>query len=102
MTRSSSMRLIALPLTCGLLLSACGTTTIDQSSETSLARKGLTAAHVGAAKSVKCPSGVAAKVGKTFDCHITLVNGHEVTFTIKVDKISGSSGHLTIVGAKES
>ncbi len=102
MTKARSLRLAAAPILCAIFVSACGTTTIDQSSEVSLAREGLTKTNAGPARSVSCPSGVAAKVGATLNCHLVLVNGGSVTFTERVDSISGSNGHLTIIAAKGS
>jgi hypothetical protein len=83
------------------LLSACGTATVRQRDEVSLARRGLAATNLGPARSIDCPSGIAMKVGKTLDCHLKLVHGKPVTFTLKIDKVSGNGGHMTIVGAKQ-
>ncbi len=42
-----------------------------------------------------------AKVGKTFDCHAVLANGAKGTFTLKIDRVQGNSGHMTIVAARQ-
>jgi hypothetical protein len=96
------LKLASAPILCVLFLSACGSKTIDQSSAASIARKGLAATNAGPAKSVSCPSSTPAKVGTTLECHIVLTNGGSVTFTERVASVSGSSAHLTIVGAKQS
>ncbi|MDQ2896484.1 MAG: DUF4333 domain-containing protein [Actinomycetota bacterium] len=90
-----------LALGCGLLLSACGSVTVDPSSETRLVRKALTVTNLGPAKSIDCPSDVAMKVGTTFKCHTKLSRGGSVTIAMKVDKVSGNNGHIVIVGAKQ-
>ena len=84
-----------------LLLSACGSVTVDPSSERGLVRKALAVTHVGTAKSIDCPSDVAMKVGTTFKCHTKLAQGGSLTMTIKVDKVSGDHGHLVIVAARQ-
>jgi Domain of unknown function (DUF4333) len=101
MPKSRTPRIAVLSLSGALLLSACGTTTVSQQSETSLARKGLAATNAGPAKSINCPSGIPEKVGTTLDCHIKLVSGGSVTFTEKIDRVTSSGGHMTIVGAKQ-
>lgn len=95
--RRAAMLAVA-PLSCAVLLSACGTKTIDRQSELSLARDAVSAIHGGAAKSIDCPSGVAATAGTTFNCHVQLKGGKKVDFKIKVDQVKGSRGHLTVVG----
>ena len=82
-------------------LTACGTKTINESSMKSLTEKGLKAAQPPlTAKSIDCDSGVEAKVGKTGQCRAKLPDGRTVVYTLKVDKVSGDNGHMTIVGAK--
>ncbi len=83
-------------LVASVALAACGTATI----KTDGAEKSVTdvvARQTGFhPKDVKCPSGVEAKAGKTFDCHftgpepkpyvahmrVTAVNGEKVTFFV--------------------
>ncbi|MDQ6746370.1 MAG: DUF4333 domain-containing protein [Actinomycetota bacterium] len=84
-----------------VVLAGCGTKTINQQSEVKLVGLGLAKANLGAPTSVDCPSGVQAKVGKTFDCHAVLANGKKATFTLKVDGIEGNNGHMTIVAARQ-
>ncbi len=84
-----------------VVLAGCGTKTINQQSEVKLVGLGLARANLGAPKSVDCPSGVQAKVGKTFDCHAVLANGAKGTFTLKIDRVQGNSGHMTIVAARQ-
>lgn len=100
MRRPFVARLPMLLLAC-LLLSACATAVVRQSSEVSLVRKGLAATNVGPAKSINCPSDVAMKVGKTLDCHVRLARGGTATLTLKIDTVNGDNGHMTIVGAKQ-
>ncbi len=100
MRRAFDARLPMLLLAC-LMPSACGTAVVRQSSEVSLVRKGLAATNVGPAKSINCPSDVAMKVGKTLDCHVKLARGGTATLTLKIDKVNGDTGHMTIVAAKQ-
>jgi Domain of unknown function (DUF4333) len=93
--------LILAPVSCAVLISACGTEVIDKSAEVHVTKLGLAAAHAGPAKSIDCPSNVNAKVGQTLTCHVTLQQGG-VDFTMKVDHWNGSHGHLTIVAAKRT
>jgi len=51
-------------------------------------------------RSVSCPSNVEAKAGKTFECHVKLADGSPVTFTIRVDSVSGNNGHMTVIGVR--
>ncbi len=101
MNKSRGAHVVVLPAVCGLLLSACGSVTLDPAGETRLVRKGLAATSLGPAKSINCPSDVALKVGTTFTCHTKLVRGGSVSITMKVDKVSGDNGHIVIVGAKQ-
>jgi hypothetical protein len=93
--------LVVAPVACGLLVTACGTEVVKQSSEVALIKKGLAAAHAPAAKKIDCPSDVKAKVGQTMKCHVTFQSGG-ADFTLKVDKWSGDHGHMTIVAAKKT
>jgi hypothetical protein len=93
--------LVLAPLSCAVLISACGTEVVNKSAEVHVTKLGLAAAHVGPAKSIDCPSDVKAKVGQTLTCHATLQQGG-VDFTIKIDHWNGSHGHLTIVAAKKT
>jgi hypothetical protein len=64
-------------------------------------KKGLAASQAPPEKSIKCPGDVEAKVGTKFDCTAYFAGGRTVTFTIRVDKVNGNNGHMTIVGAKQ-
>ena len=101
MNKPRVSRVTVLPLACALTLSACGSVTVDPSSETNLVRKALVVTKLGPAKSINCPSDVAMKVGTTFKCHTTLSRGGSVTITMKVDKVSGNNGHIVIVDARQ-
>jgi hypothetical protein len=101
MNRSRVILLTLLPLACALVLSACGSVTVDPSSEKNLVRKALTVTKLGPAKKINCPSDVAMKVGTAFKCHTTLSRGGSVTITMKVDKVSGNNGHIVIVDARQ-
>ncbi len=94
-------RTMLLVPTCVLLLSACGTTTVDPNSEVNLVRKGLAATTAGPSRSIHCPSGVAMKLGATAICHVKLASGGSATITMKVDRVSSDGGHLIIVKATQ-
>jgi NAD(P)H-hydrate repair Nnr-like enzyme with NAD(P)H-hydrate epimerase domain len=99
--------MLKIPLAClavaGILVgvSACGKTTIDQSSEVDLVNKSLQQ-HNLKAKSVDCPSDVDAKEGTTFSCDVVLTNGKTGTFDIKVTSVSGDHAQLQITGARST
>lgn len=98
------IRLLALPAVSALALVAtgCGTKTIKQSSENDLATKAAVAvSHGTPPKSVSCPSGVEAKAGKTFECTATLASGTKAIFSIRIDSVSGDTGHMTVIGARK-
>ena len=101
MKTSHGLGALVLLIASSLLLSACGSVTVDPSSERGLVRKALAVTHVGTAKSIDCPSDVAMKVGTTFKCHTKLTQGSSLTMTMKVDKVSGNNGHLVIVSATQ-
>jgi hypothetical protein len=94
--------LLVVPVSCAALLSACGTVVVDKSSETSLTRKALTVSNAPATKTIDCPSDVPLKLGKTMTCHVDFKQGGGADFTMKIDKVNGHHGHLTIVAAKRT
>ena len=54
-------------------------------------------------KSADCPTGIAAKVGKKFDCKATLKNGSTSTVTVNVDQAqSDGNQHLSVVSVKQT
>jgi hypothetical protein len=82
-------------------VTACGKSTIDQSSEVDLVNKSLSQQNLKA-KSVDCPSDVEAKEGTTFSCDVVLTNGHTGTFDIKVTSVSGDHAELQVTGAHDT
>jgi hypothetical protein len=54
-----------------------------------------------APKSVDCPTDAPAKVGKTFDCQLTLKGGSSDRVTIKVEKATSTDQNLRLVAARE-
>jgi hypothetical protein len=101
MRKSRYGRVAVLAVPCALALGACGgsSPTIAQHSEKSLAQTGLEKVTNTPAKSIDCPTGVQAKVGVTFDCHLTMNDGTQFLFTERVDQVSGKQGRLEIVRA---
>jgi hypothetical protein len=56
-----------------------------------------------APKTINCPTDVPAKVGKTFDCKVALVNGKTDTVTIHIDTAAANGNqHLTIVHVSQT
>jgi hypothetical protein len=84
-----------------LAAAGCGDKTIDQSDEVDLVNKQLASDNLKA-KSVDCPDDVDAKDGETFECDVTLTNGHTGTYTIKVQNVNGDNASLQITGAKDT
>jgi hypothetical protein len=82
-------------------VAACGTSTIDHSSEIDLVNKQL--ANDGLkAKSIDCPSDVEAKEGDTFTCNVVATNGHTGTYTITIESVNGNNASLRVTGAKDT
>jgi hypothetical protein len=82
-------------------VAACGTKTIDHSSEVDLVNKQL--AHDGLKpQSVDCPDNVEAKEGDTFTCNVTATNGHTGTYTITIESVNGDNASLRVTGAKDT
>jgi hypothetical protein len=69
---------------------ACGTTEIDNKKAEDLINKAFQSRGVQA--TVKCPSGVEAKKGKTYTCQITLANGKHATATTT---LTDDKGHIS-------
>jgi hypothetical protein len=77
-------------------LSACGTTEIDPSKAAALIRKDLATGVT--AKSIKCPGGIKAKKGTSFNCTVRLARAGDNTVhtgTVTVH-ITNSSGHAEV------
>src|SRR3954451_3928869 len=54
-------------------------------------------------KTVDCPTGISAKVGKTFVCKSSLTNGANYTVTVKITKANPDGDQfMTIVSAKQT
>src|SRR3954453_20747719 len=70
-----------------LAAAGCGDKTLDQGDEVNLVNKQLASDNLEA-KSVDCPDDVDAKEGETFECDVTLTNGHMSTYTIKVQNVN--------------
>jgi hypothetical protein len=64
------------------LLAACGKTEIDAGQ----AEKFVRGAFAQPPKSVKCPSGVEAKKGSTFECRVVDNIGRPYVVTLHIDK----------------
>ena len=83
---------VVLPLTVGagaLALMACGSKVIDQGKAQGFTKQ-VVAANGGAAKSVKCPSDVGVKKGKTFTCTAVLANGKKFKITFQMTDNNGT------------
>jgi hypothetical protein len=82
-----------------LALAGCGTAVVIPSGAehaiTRLVRSktGLPTSHV------TCPSGIPAKVGKTFDCHFT-AQGQPYVAHMHITKVAGSSVYYQVTTAR--
>ncbi len=83
------VRTAALVLAAGTILVGCGTVTIKQhGAEQSVAN--LVAQQTGFRPTdVKCPVGVAAKVGNTFDCHFTGPEPRPYVAHVRITAVQG-------------
>ena len=82
----------ALPAVVGvaaLALTGCGSKVIDQSKAQGFTKQ-IVAANGGTAKTVKCPSDVGVKKGKTFTCTATLANGQKFKITFQMTDNNGT------------
>jgi hypothetical protein len=89
----------AVPVAVGvgaLALTGCGSKVIDQSKAEKFTKQ-IVSANGGTAKTVKCPSDVSVKKGKTFDCSATLANGQKFKISFQM---TDSSGTVRFVNAK--
>ena len=82
----------ALPVVVGvgaLAFTGCGSKVIDQGKAEGFTKQVVTA-NGGTAKSVKCPSDVGVKKGKTFTCTATLTNGTKFKITFQMTDNNGT------------
>jgi Domain of unknown function (DUF4333)/Protein of unknown function (DUF2510) len=68
------------------LIGALSGTKIDPTKAQNLVRS-----HINGAQSVKCPSGIEAKSGRTFDCKVTLTDGSTETVTLHIKDDRGNA-----------
>lgn len=80
---------LVLVLIPAILLGGCGTATIKESgAEQTVAD--VVAKQTGfRPRDVKCPSGVTAKVGNTFDCHFTGPEPRPYVAHVRIQQIQG-------------
>ncbi len=69
-------------------LSACGTTTIDQTKAEDLVKEATSAGTIKA-ESATCPGDVEAKKGETFDCKVTYTDDTTATVTVRIRSDDG-------------
>ena len=74
----------------GVVLAGCGTSTIKASGAEKSVVDVVSRQTGFHPADVKCPSGVAAKVGGTFDCHFTGPGGTSYTASMRIVSIKGS------------
>jgi hypothetical protein len=70
-------------------LAGCGTKVIDQGKAQKFTKQ-VVVANGAAAKSVKCPSGVEVKKGKTFKCTAVLTSGQAFKLTFQMTDTKGT------------
>ena len=73
-----------------------GTTTVEQTDASSAARRFVSQQlrDLPPPQAIDCPSDIAAKVGTTFVCRATLMNGQEVTIPLRVASVAGDHARL--------
>jgi hypothetical protein len=71
-------------------VTACGTDTIKPSGAAKAVVDVVSRQTGFHPTDVKCPSGIAAKVGGTFDCHFTGPGGQPYTASMRIVSIKGS------------
>jgi uncharacterized protein DUF4333 len=67
-------------LPCALLVAGCGTTEIDSGR----AQEFVKSAFGTAPRSVKCPSGVEAKAGRTLTCRVVAADGRRYDVVLHI------------------
>jgi hypothetical protein len=90
---------VVLPVAVGvgaLALAGCGSKVIDQGKAEGFTKQ-VVSASGGTAKSVKCPSDVGVKKGKTFTCTAVLSNGQTAKVTFQM---TDNNGTVKVVSAK--
>jgi hypothetical protein len=82
---------VAGPVVCvgALALAACGTKVIDQGKAEKFTKQ-VVVANGATAKSIKCPSDVEVKKGKTFTCTAALTNGQSFKLTFQMTDGKGT------------
>ena len=83
---------VFLPVAVGvgaLALTGCGSKVIDQGKAQGFTKQ-VVAANGGSAKSVKCPSDVGVKKGKSFTCTAVLANGQKFKITFQMTDNNGT------------
>jgi hypothetical protein len=76
-------------LAVALLIAGCGKLVIVQDKTQTLI-KSFVKSHGATATDVRCPAGVAAKKGNSFDCHFTALGQHYVAH-MHILRIKGNS-----------
>jgi Domain of unknown function (DUF4333) len=83
----------------GLLLSGCGTLVVIPSGAEQVIKR-LVFSHTGLTISnVKCPSGIHAKAGNTFDCHFT-AQGQSYVAHMLITRVKGSAVYYRVTTAR--
>ena len=88
------VKAIVVVVVLGALLSGCGGKVIVAGKAEGFVRDSLGQP----VQSVKCPGGVNAKVGNTFDCKVTTQSGAKETVTVDITSIQGTTVGLRITG----
>ena len=81
------------PLTVGplaVVLAACGTSTIKPNGAEKAVVDVVSRQTGFHPTDVRCPSGVAAKVGGTFECHFTGPGGQPYTASMRIASVKGT------------
>lgn len=82
-----------------IAVAGCGKSTIKESGAEKAVSQVVSKQSGFHPTDVKCPSGVEAKVGTSFDCHFTGPEPKPYTATVKITKVQGSRVEFFIKAA---
>jgi hypothetical protein len=82
--------LIPILAAAAIVVAGCGKSTIKESGAEKAVIQVVTKQSGFHPTDVKCPSGVEAKAGTSFDCHFTGPQSKTYTANVKITKVQGS------------
>jgi hypothetical protein len=101
MTLPRALSILVLPVSCGLLLSACGDTVSKSKLEQSIKDQSSQLSPNSPITTVSCPKDITGKTGQKETCVVTLQNGHQYQVDATVSSVSGNTAHFTYNAGKQ-